>query len=83
MNQPLVLSWKELEGAAAYRLEILDEQENSLLSAMLLSPTTNYRAPSWFWTRFAAKNPRWRAIALDASGKVFNQTKPQKILACR
>lgn len=83
INQPLVFSWKELTGAAAYRLEVLDEQDKSLLSAMLLSPITNYRAPSWFWTRFAAKNPRWRIVAIDANGKVFNQSKLQKILAQR
>ena len=59
INQPLVFNWKELTGATAYRLEVLDEQDKSLLSAMLLSPITNYRAPSWFWTRFATKNLRW------------------------
>lgn len=80
INQPLVFSWKELEGAAAYRLEILDEQTNSILSAMLLSPITNYRAPSWFWAKFAAKNLRWRVVALDESGKIINQTQIQKIL---
>ncbi len=80
INQPLVFSWKELEGAIAYRLEILDDQENSLMSAMLLSPVTNYRAPSWFWTRFAVKNLRWRLVALDESGKIINQTQIQKIL---
>jgi hypothetical protein len=82
-NQPPVFSWKELEGAAAYRLEITDERENSMLSAMLLSPTTNYRAPSWFWTRTATKNLHWRIIALDGDGKVFSQTKLQKILTRR
>ena len=79
INQPLVFSWKELEGAAAYRLEILDEQDKSLMSAMLLSPITNYRAPSWFWVRFATKNPHWRVIAIDANGKVINQSEPQNI----
>lgn len=82
-NQPLVFSWKELAGAAAYRLEITDELENSMLSAMLLSPTTNYRAPSWFWSRMAAKNPHWRVVALNAEGKILNRTKPQKILTRR
>ena len=82
-NQPLVFSWKKLEGAAAYRLEIIDERENSMLSAMLLSPTTNYRAPSWFWSRTAAKNPHWRIIALDANGNDLNRTKLRKILTRR
>ena len=82
-NQPPVFSWQKLEGAAAYRLEITDERENSLLSAMLLSPTTVYRAPSWFWERIAAKNPHWRVIALDANGNDLNRTKPRRILTRR
>ena len=79
-NNPLIFSWKELESAAAYRLEISDEQTNPVLSAMLLSPITNYRAPSWFWTRFAEKNVNWRVIAFDESGKIINRTPIQKIL---
>ena len=80
LNQSLVFSRKELEGAVAYLLEILDEQTNSISSAMLLSPMTNYRVPSWFWTRLAAKNPHWRVVALDESGKIISQIQIQKIL---
>ena len=80
LNQSLVFSRKELEGAVAYLLEILDEQTNSISSAMLLSPMTNYRVPSWFWTRLAAKNPHWRVVALGESGKIISQIQIQKIL---
>ncbi len=79
-TQPLVFGWKELTGAAAYRLEILDAQETALMSAIVISPITNYRAPSWFWTRFATKAAHWRIVAFDADGKIFNQSKPQKFI---
>ncbi len=79
-NEPLVFSWKSLEDAKAYRLEILDEQNKEVLSAIVLSPMTIYQAPSWFWERFSGKNPSWRVIALDEKGDTIIQTKPQKIL---
>lgn len=78
-DQPLVFSWRELKEASAYRLEILDEQETTILSAILLSPTTSYKTPSWFWEKFAAANPAWRVVALDDVGKIINQTNIQKI----
>lgn len=79
-NQAPVFTWKELAEAAAYRLEILDESEKILLSAIRLSNTTSYRAPSWFWQRFGDKKLAWRIVALDEKGKAINQTKPQILL---
>lgn len=75
--QAPVFTWKELAKAAAYRLEVLDENGKLLLSAVRL--TTTYRAPSWFWQRFANKKTTWRIVALDEAGKTINQTKPQLI----
>ncbi len=76
-NQSFVFNWKNLEGATAYRLEILGGQEKTLLSAILLSPTTTYLLPPWFWERFSKKNLRWRMTAFDASSKIIGQTKAQ------
>lgn len=83
MTKPLVFSWKNLENAAAYRLEVLDTEDNAIMSAMLLAPNVSYQAPSWFWQRFAAKNPSWRVIALDANGKEISKTKSQRIVMLR
>jgi len=83
MTKPLVFSWKHLENAAAYRLEILDMEDKTVLSAMLLAPTTNYQAPSWFWQKFASKNPSWQIVAMDGNGKELSKTKSQRIVMLR
>ena len=83
ITKPLVFTWKQSDKAAAYRLEVLDQQENVLLSAIMPSPGTSYLAPSWFWTRYADKNPSWRIIALDSSGKSVAVTESRKIVMLR
>lgn len=83
LNQSLIFTWKPLENTAAYRLEILDINENPILSAVLLSPNVNYQAPSWFWERFASRNPAWRVVALDENGKEISRSKIQRILMKR
>ena len=83
INLPLLFSWKPLQNAVAYRLEILDMEDKIILSAILLSPNTIYRAPSWFWKRFANQNPSWRVAALDGKGKTINRSKPRKIVMSR
>ncbi len=80
-NAPLIFNWKKLSGAAVYRLEILDEQSKAVLSAVLLSPVTSYRAPSWFWTRFRdRKNLAWRVAAINESGNIISQSKSQRLV---
>ncbi|MEZ5429166.1 MAG: hypothetical protein R2747_23165 [Pyrinomonadaceae bacterium] len=79
-DQPLVFSWRAMERAAAYRLEVLDEAENPLISAILIAPVTSYRAPSWFWTRFGGKKAVWRIIALDQAGQTIGQTEKRQIV---
>jgi len=80
-NAPLIFDWKKLSGTAVYRLEISDEQSKAVLSAVLLSPVTSYRAPSWFWTRFGdKKNLAWRVLAIDENGKIISQCKSQKLV---
>lgn len=63
-----VFTWRELEGAAVYKLEVLDEKQNGVFSAMLTSPTNSYRAPSWFAERFGKKQLSWRVTAFDEAG---------------
>ncbi len=83
LTKPLVFNWNHLENAAAYRLEVLDAENNPILSAMLLAPSKSYQAPSWFWKRFAAKNPSWRVVALDGNGKELSKTKIQRLVMLR
>jgi hypothetical protein len=77
-NQSPVFTWKGLAEAKGYQLEVLDTTEKVLLSAMRL--THSYRAPSWFWQKFADKKLAWRIVALNEKGQPINQTKPQIIL---
>jgi len=83
MTQPPIFIWRELPETTAYRLEILDENEKILLSAIVLSPTTAYRAPSWFWQKFGENNLSWRVSAIDQSGKIISQTNLQKIVVSK
>ena len=78
-DNSLVFTWKEHPGAYAYRLEVLDETETIILSAITLSPVTFYRAPSWFWPRVGDGRLVWRVNALDGNGKVADQTGSQKL----
>ena len=79
-NAPLIFNWKESSGAAIYRLEITDGQSKTVLSAVLLSSFTIYRAPSWFWTRFKdGKNLAWRVSAIDENRKIISRSEPQKL----
>lgn len=79
-TQPLIFTWRELPETTAYRLEVLDETEKVILSAITLSPITSYRTPSWFWERFGNKNLTWRVLTIDEKGKIASQTKLQKIV---
>lgn len=80
-NAPLIFNWKESSGAAIYRLEILDGQSKAVLSAVLLSPVTVYRAPSWFWTRFkTSKTLAWRVSAIDENGKIISRSESQRLI---
>lgn len=74
-KQPLVFIWKAFPNAILYRLEILDEQDRALLSAMILQPLTSYRSPSWFREKNGSKNLTWRVSALDDAGKTVSRTK--------
>lgn len=83
IQPPLIFSWKSLEKAAAYKLEVLGSNDDAIMSAMLVSPNSTYQAPSWFWSRFADRNPSWKILAFDSSGKEISRTKSQRILMLR
>ena len=78
-TQPLIFSWKTQTEATAYRLEVLDEKENLVLSAILLAPISTYRAPSWFVEKFEAKNLSWKVTALGKDGKMKSSNPPNSL----
>lgn len=78
--QPVVFSWRELPGAAMYRVEILENETEPVFSSLLPGIQNAYRAPSWFVEKFAAKNLRWRVTAFDENGRIVNQTKTSKLV---
>lgn len=69
--QPPVFTWKELKGAAYYKLEIETDLGKATFSAILQSPSTAYRAPKWFAEESPGTAFRWRVIALDDRGDVI------------
>lgn len=73
-NKTFLFSWKPLEAAALYRLEIVNNQEKRILSAILPASVAVYQAPSWFQQNFSAERLRWRILALDNNGKNIAQT---------
>ncbi len=69
--------WKEIEGAAMYRVEIEDESNKSILSAVALAGS--YRAPSWLKEKTASGAVRWRVIALDSNGNPIGETPRRRL----
>lgn len=76
--QPLTFSWQPKTDVAAYSLEVFDEKDNLVLSAILLPPISSYRAPSWFTEKFDSRKVSWRASALDENGKVIEKGNQEK-----
>jgi hypothetical protein len=70
-TQPIVFTWKELEGAAYYRLEVEKDLGKPAFSAILQSLTTAYSAPRWFAEESPGTAFQWRVIALDERGEVI------------
>jgi hypothetical protein len=73
-NQPLDFTWTLLQDAETYRLEVEDLQGTPVLSAILSTSMSVYRAPSWFAQRVGDRVVRWRVIAFDSDGKQVGNT---------
>ena len=78
-KQPIIFSWRELPNVAAYRLEILETNEEPIFFAILPSTQNVYHAPSWFVEKFGAKTLRWRVTAIDEQGNMTHQTITKQI----
>lgn len=64
--------WSRLEGAAYYRIEVEDSENNAVLSAVVL--TTGYRAPSWLKDKLTNGRLQWRVKAFDREGNLLGET---------
>jgi hypothetical protein len=72
---PIFLRWKTTEKARFYRLEIEDEENRKIFSAIVLPATKQYQLPSFVRALAAAKRLRWRSVAVDEKGKIIQQSK--------
>ncbi|MCI0486795.1 MAG: hypothetical protein L0229_09365 [Blastocatellia bacterium] len=73
-NKPLDFTWSGTEEGRFYRLEIVDQQQNMVLSALLPSGIGTYRAPSWLKDKAGDRSLRWRVVALDQVGITIAET---------
>ena len=72
---PIVLRWKPIADVHLYRLEIEDEENRKVFSAVVLPTTTHYQLPSFVRELASAKQLRWRVVATDAAGKTLDESK--------
>lgn len=76
---PIVLRWKGVPDTELYRLEIEDEEKKKVFSAVVLPAVRQYQLPSFVRELAAARQLRWRVIAIDASGKTLDESAPAEV----
>lgn len=72
---PIVLRWKGVADARLYRLEIEDQENKKVFSAVELPTIRQYQLPSFVRELAAAKQLKWRVVAIDISGKTIDESK--------
>jgi len=73
-DHPVDFIWTETPQAAFYRLEVEGVTGTPILSAVLSSGQTGYRAPSWLKERAGDGNLRWRVLAIGQAGSPTAET---------
>ncbi|MGB7069752.1 MAG: hypothetical protein WBD22_09680 [Pyrinomonadaceae bacterium] len=66
--------WRELNGAAYYRLEFVSDASRPVFQAILPARKTVYRAPPFIFQRFTPGFLSWRVVALDERGSTIATT---------
>jgi len=74
LDQPVDFNWTLVDKAETYRLEVEDLQGHRIISAILTSKMSSYRAPSWLKDKVGDAVARWRLVAYDEEGKQLAQT---------
>jgi hypothetical protein len=77
-DQMIEFKWPRMQNAALYRLDIADQTEQIIFSALMQSMTLSYHAPSWLRER-ATGEVKWRVVALDKSGVKTIETPWRKL----
>ena len=72
---PIVLRWKGVADARLYRLEIEDEENKKVFSAVVLHATRQYQLPSFVRELASSKQLKWRVVATDGNGKTLDESK--------
>lgn len=72
---PIILRWKTVDGAKLYRLEIRDDRDQKVFSAIVLFTNKQYQLPSFIRELAAAKSLKWRLTAIDETGKLLEESK--------
>lgn len=77
--EPPVFSWREVAGAAYYRLDVESPGGEEVLSAVLPGGTAGYRPPPWFADQVMGDELRWRVVATDRAGSEAARSRWQVI----
>lgn len=72
---PAILRWKGVADARLYRLEIEDEENKQVFSAVVLPTMRQYQLPSFIRELASAKQLKWRVVAIEAAGKTLDESK--------
>lgn len=71
---PIVLRWKGVADARLYRLDIEDEANKKVFSAVVLHATRQYQIPSFVRELATSKQLKWRVVAIDTAGKTLDES---------
>jgi len=73
-SQPVVFSWPSVPRTKYYKLVIQSAAGVEVFSAVMLSDTFTYSAPSWLLTQAGGDLLRWQVLAFDAKGAKLSET---------
>lgn len=73
-GEPVAFRWQADAQASYYRLEVMDSEGLSILSAVLPAGVLDYRSPPWLAERAPAGAVRWRVVAIDLGGDPIRGT---------
>ena len=74
ITEPADFKWSEIEKASLYRLEVMTDDSNLILTALLPKGAAAYRAPSWLKDKAGSGQLRWRIVTVDQSGLTIGET---------
>ena len=75
----LEFKWARIEGASLYRIELRDANDSLVMSAIALSGTSAYGAPSWLRDKLKDGVLKWRVLAFDAAGKQLGESPTRRL----